>query len=87
MIGSEMQAIREKLGMERKDFGLLLGYTGDLAQIYKTIQRYESGRRRISPMIARLTYLVGLYFDGGGRVVEWPDSIDVVAELEPEECD
>lgn len=82
MHGSEMLAVRNKLNMARKDFGLLLGYGGDFDQIFKTIKRYEEDRRPIPPTIARLVYLVGLYFDGAGRAPEWPVNIDPEMETE-----
>lgn len=89
MTGPEMQAIREKLGLPRKDFGLLLGYGGDLQQVYKTVQRYEGGKRAIPPTIARLTHLLGVWYDVTGEIKVWPDSIDIYGPIQEEndECD
>jgi len=44
--------------MAKKDFGLLLGYTGELRNIYMTIERMERGTRPISPMVERLVTLL-----------------------------
>lgn len=58
MTPQELSDARQNFGMAKKDFGLLLGYTGDLDNIYETINRMEKGKRPISPMVERLVTLL-----------------------------
>jgi DNA-binding transcriptional regulator YiaG len=78
MTGKEMQEIREKLGLPRKDFGLALGYTGDLQQIYKTIQRCEVGKRTISPRAEKRIEQISQYFDQTGQVLYFESFTDEI---------
>ena len=58
MTPQELSDARQNFGMAKKDFGLLLGYTGELRNIYMTIERMERGTRPISPMVERLVTLL-----------------------------
>jgi transcriptional regulator with XRE-family HTH domain len=58
MTGPQMEAARLSFGLARKDFGLLLGYGGELRNIYATVRRYELGTREIPPTIERLVRLL-----------------------------
>jgi len=58
MTGAEMIEARLALGMGRREFAELLGYTGDPQNYYKTVERYETGRREIPPTIARLVLML-----------------------------
>lgn len=53
MSPQEFKDARQNFGLAKKDFGILLGYTGELRNIYMTVKRYEMGTREISPMIER----------------------------------
>ena len=85
---SEFCCIREKLGLSRRQFADILGYSGDSQQIYKTMKRYEMGKRPIPPMLARLVWLLACYNHRAGSLPEWPQDIDDLdPQPENDECD
>lgn len=71
MTPQEFTAARQNFGMARKEFGVLLGYTGDLRNVYMTVKRYElgpdvHGGRAIPPTIERLVRLLVWFKDDYG---------------------
>lgn len=50
---AEFAAARASLGLGRREFGKLLGYTGNPRNIYATVRRYEEGIRYIPPAVAQ----------------------------------
>jgi hypothetical protein len=76
MTPQEFHDARENFGLGRREFGRLLGYTGDGRNIWLTVQRYEMGKKVIPPTIDRLVRLLVWYkadfgylpdLDGGRR--------------------
>lgn len=66
MKGPELQAIRERFGLARIDFGLLLGINGENRNIYITVKRYEMGARPISPTVERLARMLSWFEEDYG---------------------
>lgn len=58
MTPEEFKEARQAFGLPKKDFGLLLGYSGDLRNIYQTVNRYEMGIRPIPEMVERLVRML-----------------------------
>lgn len=54
----ELADVRTSFGMGRKQFAMLLGYTGEARNMWITIKRYEKGERKIPPMLERLVRLL-----------------------------
>jgi len=78
MKGSELQEIRERMGMERVTFAHALGYSGDPGNIYKTMKRYEMSDR-VPPLLARLVFLLSCFYANTAieldrdRIPKWPE--------------
>jgi len=64
--GEEMTNARKDFGMSRKEFAVLLGYTGHSNNMWTTIKRYEIGDRDIPPTISRLIQLMHWYYISTG---------------------
>ena len=79
-----MQLIREHMGLGRRDFARLLGYSGSDAQNWWAIARMEKGveknGRPISPMCARLVLLVYREWLATGKLVDF-DELASLAKL------
>ncbi len=60
MTAAELKAIRLALDLTPLEFGRALGYDGTDQAINVQVWRYESGRRKVPPYIARL---VSIYRD------------------------
>lgn len=58
MSGAEFRAIRRRLGLNKNQFALELGYTGNTHNNVTQIARYEGERRLIPLYIARLAWLL-----------------------------
>ena len=58
MIPQEFNEARQNFGLGRREFGYLLGYTGEPRNIWMTVKRYEIGEREIPPTIERLIRLL-----------------------------
>lgn len=76
MSPAEFSEARENFGLGRREFGRLLGYTGEPRNIWITVKRYEEGAREVPPTIERLVRLLVWYksdfgylpdLDNGGR--------------------
>jgi transcriptional regulator with XRE-family HTH domain len=61
MSPAEFSEARENFGLGRREFGRLLGYTGEARNIWITVKRYEEGTREIPPTIERLVRLLVWY--------------------------
>lgn len=59
MTGAEFLAVREKTGLNQKDFGVALGFTPDGAQ--RTVSALENGGRPIKATVANLVRYVKKY--------------------------
>lgn len=77
MRGEELQSIRVKMGLSRRELAAILGYSGDVDQINKTIRRYEQGRRPIPFLLARLAWIIWVYYRSTGEHINWPNGIDI----------
>lgn len=78
MKGPEFRTIREALELDRDEFGRLLGHNGSRKTVKAMVARMEMNRREISPIVARLAWLLlecwkGTHFTG---VVEFPPNCD-----------
>lgn len=71
MTGSELRSIRKHLGLSLDKFALELGYNGSQDGNRNTIKRFETGRRPISPPVARLAWMLKQH-----GLPEWPEAID-----------
>lgn len=58
MMASEFSEARANFGLGRREFGKLLGYTGEPRNIWITVKRYEQGERAIPPTVERLVRLL-----------------------------
>ncbi len=58
MTGPELEEARLSFGMGRREFAELLGYTGSPQNYYKTLERYENGKRDIPPIVERLVLML-----------------------------
>lgn len=54
----EFNDARKSFGLGRREFGYLLGYTGESRNIWVTVKRYETGERDIPPTIDRMVRLL-----------------------------
>jgi transcriptional regulator with XRE-family HTH domain len=54
MTGTQLAAIRKRLGLSLVEFGRALGYEGNRNTVQVAVSRYEAGAREIPPWIARL---------------------------------
>lgn len=81
VLGKEFQKIRESMGMGRREFGRAIGYTGTAETVWKTVKAYESDRKPIPPVLARLVFLmwrikmgdvIPTDVDGNVQWPEWP---------------
>lgn len=61
MTGTELKAIRTKLGLSVIQMGRALGYSGNDNTVSVQIRRYELGTREIPPWIARLALMFGAH--------------------------
>ena len=61
-----MTQARKDFGLGRKEFALLLGYTGLPKNNWLTVKRYEIGERDIPPTISRLIQLLRWYYSATG---------------------
>lgn len=61
MDAREFNEARQNFGLGRREFGALLGYTGDQRNIWITVKRYENGERAVPPTIERLVRLLVWY--------------------------
>ena len=66
MNAREINAARHAFGLGRKDFGYLIGFSGDPRNIWVTIKRWENGERAIPENIARLVQLLVWFKDDYG---------------------
>ncbi|KQX40384.1 hypothetical protein ASD04_07070 [Devosia sp. Root436] len=73
MKGSEMKAIRRRLGLSTTELGRAFGYVGQDDTASMTIRRYESGGRDIPPWLARLLRM----YDRFGIPADIGDSVDL----------
>lgn len=71
MDGKEMAIVRQAFGLGRREFALLLGYTGESRNNWITIKRYETGERDIPPTIERLVILMRWYHQANGAVPDF----------------
>lgn len=80
MTGSELQRLRESTGMERVPFARALGYSGEHANIFKTIKRYEMSDS-VPPLLARLAWLISHFRNeqtvelDHNMLPKWPEDI------------
>lgn len=54
MTGTELKAIRRRLGLSTTELGRAFGYTGGDVSTSGTIRKYESEQRTMPPWLARL---------------------------------
>lgn len=67
--------IRDAFGLDRDDFGRLLGYTGSRKNVKSSIARMEMNRKEIPPIAARLAWLLLECWKKDG-LPEFPPSCD-----------
>ena len=77
MTPETVAAIRSTLGLGRRDFARLIGYTGSDSNNWWTIARMESGKRPISPASARLISMIYLYWKTMGKLPDWEDMAQI----------
>jgi hypothetical protein len=58
MPGSEFRRLRKEWNMDRRQFGELLGYTGEPRNIVITMKRFEYNKREIPPAAERLLMML-----------------------------
>jgi hypothetical protein len=58
MTPRELNDARHSFGLGRKDFGKLIGYSGDPRHIWVSVKRMETGERPIPENIQRLVQLL-----------------------------
>lgn len=74
MLGTEMRETRRQMNnMRRADFATLLGYTGTERNNVKRIQRYENNQQQIPLYIARLVWILGVWWRRAGELPPFPD--------------
>lgn len=61
MTGSELKAIRKRLGLSTVQMGRAAGYVGSDATASNTIRKYESGMRPVPPLLERLVRMFDRY--------------------------
>jgi len=75
MTGPEMQSVRERMGLTRRELAILLGYShANPDNDYTTVKRMEIGQRDISPMCARLLTLIYRHWTSTGNLPEFEEA-------------
>ena len=77
MTGAELILIRHAFGLGRREFAVLLGYTGEPRNSWITIKRYETGDREIPPTIERLVKLLRWYHHTTGATPDFETDLEV----------
>lgn len=70
MTAAEIAAIREDLGLDRYQWGELLGFEGNQGSLYRSVIRLENGERRVRPVQA----LLARAYKNGFRPNIWPSA-------------
>lgn len=68
MTGREFKAARQEFQMGKREFGELLGYTGEPANICSTMRRFETGRREVPPAAERVIMLLRWFKEDHGHL-------------------
>jgi len=66
MTPRELNDARHAFGLGRKDFGKLIGYSGDPRNIWVSVKRMENGERAVPPTVARMVQLLIWFKDDYG---------------------
>lgn len=68
MTGREFKTARQEFQMGKREFGELLGYTGEPANICSTMRRFETGRREVPPSAERIIMLLRWFKEDHGHL-------------------
>jgi DNA-binding transcriptional regulator YiaG len=68
MAPEQLAFIRDALGLGRREFALLLGYTGSAEQNWIQMKRMETGAKPITETTARLALLIYRHWRETGRL-------------------
>ena len=83
---SELKRIRQKLGLNRDEMAIELGYEGTSRGNKNTMRRFESGERALPLTLAKLVWLIGKWSECFGNLPEWPPHLEAkLSADEPEE--
>ena len=77
MTGADMALCRHAFGLGRREFAVLLGYTGEPRNNWVMIKRYESGKRDIPPTIERLVKLLRWYHHTTGETPDFETELEI----------
>lgn len=82
MRGDELEKIRSQLLVSRKQLSDLMGFTGKSKNNFDYIAAMEADRKPISPVTARLAWLILEYRDATGNLPRFPDLCNEEPEIE-----
>jgi len=82
MTGDQLKYIRHKFGVGRRDFALLLGYTGSDRNNDLRVRRLEA-EGQVPLYIGRLAWMIWNHYDQAGELPHWPDHLHIEGEEEP----
>jgi len=68
MDAKKLNAARHEFGLGRRDFGRLIGYSGNPNHIWVSVKRMETGERAIPENIARLVQLLVWFKEDHGHL-------------------
>lgn len=78
MKGPQMRECRKSMKLGQIECGRLIGYTGSAKTVKDTVYKYESGKRDIPPMVARLMWLLSELYKAGiaPEFPNWPHYLE-----------
>jgi hypothetical protein len=82
MTGEQLKHLRHNFGVGRRDFALLLGYTGSDRNNDLRVRRLEA-EAQVPLYIGRLAWMIWNHYDRTGELPHWPDHLRIEGEDEP----